>query len=353
MYKKLMFLISLVCLLGLSAGVRAEEVEVGNGETLVIDSAVEIDDFKISGDGVIIVTSTGTFTVNNESTMGDGSGETPRLFVDGGVMYMNDRVNVGKDGASAHIFIVGGGYFEHHGEKVTVPDDSGGEHRIIVRDGIFLAEEVEMIWDRDAALIMGCGSPGTKFETCGIYDNYSSRDPEKWLEEDALECEAGCVGPEIVDLDADCTRVFCLEEPNEAYLPCPEDGATEVPVDVCLTWRKGALMGGHVGDKHYVYWSTSETDVTNDIVGGDSYQQFLPVGLEEFCPVGQVLWTTYYWRVDEKPFQQTTFKGNIWSYTTGCEMVPGDINLDCFVDGLDWAMLADDWMVESFFPDDF
>jgi hypothetical protein len=31
--------------------------------------------------------------------------------------------------------------------------------------------------------------------------------------------------------------------------------------------------------------------------------------------------------------------------------MPADINLDCFVDLKDWAMLADDWGVEVFFPD--
>jgi hypothetical protein len=355
MYKKLMFLISLVCLLGLSVGARAEDVEVGCGETLVIDSAVEIGDFKISCDGVIIVTSTGTFTVNDESTMGDGSGETPRLIIDGGIMYMNDRVNVGKDGANAYIDIIGGGYFEHHGDKMTIPDDSGGDHVLSVLDGQYIAEETELIWDRDAWVVMGC-APGTSLITCKM-DEYNSRDPAKWLEEDALECATGCVAPtvsELFELDGeDCKEVTCQPEPNEAYLPCPADGASSVPTDVSLTWSKGAVMGGHPGDKHYVYWSTDSVCVADGIVGDACYKGFLPVGLEEYVPAGQVLWTTYYWRVDEKPFQGLTYKGDVWSYTTGCEVVPGDINLDCVVDGLDYAMLADDWMVESFFPEDF
>lgn len=348
MCKKLMFLISLVCLLGLSAGARAEELEVGCGETVIIDSAVEIDDFQIECDGKIIVTSTGTFTVNDESTI---RGDDARLIIDGGVMYMNGRINVGKSGYAAYIDIIGGGLLEHHGEKITIPDDSGGDHVLSVLDGVYTAEETEIIYDRTAWAVVGC-APGTKLETCNT-DSYNSRDPEYWLENGALECGDGCVGPFIQDIGDDCKRVICVKEPNEAYLPYPEDGAKQVPVDVCLTWRMGSQMGGHPGDKHYVFFGEDCCDIIVAEIGDPEYKGFKPVGLEEYCPPGLELWTTYCWRVDEKPFGQPTFKGDVWSFTTGCEMVPGDINLDCFVDGQDYAMLADDWMVESFFPEDF
>jgi hypothetical protein len=122
-------------------------------------------------------------------------------------------------------------------------------------------------------------------------------------------------------------------------------------------------MGDHPGDKHYVYWGTDLDCVANGaigVIGDDCYRGFKPVGLEEYCPATDLsvdfdieLWTTYYWRIDEKPFGEPTIRGQVWSYTTGCEMVPSDINLDCVVDALDFAMLADDWMVTSFFPDDF
>jgi hypothetical protein len=352
MYKKLMFLISLVCLLGLSAGARAEELEVGCGETVIIDSAVEISNFKISCDGAIIVTSTGTFTVNNESTMGDGSGETPHLIIDGGVMYMNDRVNVGKDGANAYIDIINGGYFEHHGEKMTIPDDSGGDHVLSVLDGIYDAEETEMIWDRNAWAVVGCAE-GTKLIT-GNTDNYSSRDPVVWLAESALFCDAGCVGPTITDLGDDVKQVTCDVLGPEAWGESPEDGASEICPSVCLTWNPGDGMGGHAGDKHYVFFGECPEACTA-IIGDPEYKGFKPVGLEEYCPDPNELelWHTYCWRVDEKPFGEPTVTGNCWSYTTGCAIMPGDINLDCAVDGLDYAMLADDWGKVAFFPDDF
>ena len=46
-------------------------------------------------------------------------------------------------------------------------------------------------------------------------------------------------------------------------------------------------------------------------------------------------------------------KGDVWSFTVGCDVVPGDINLNCVVDIRDFIMLADNWGVESFSPYDF
>jgi len=74
-------------------------------------------------------------------------------------------------------------------------------------------------------------------------------------------------------------------------------------------------------------------------------------------PIILELWKTYFWRIDELNADGPCgdipdTKGDIWSFTTGCELMPGDINLDCFVNLEDYAMMADDWRVEVFFPDD-
>jgi hypothetical protein len=112
-------------------------------------------------------------------------------------------------------------------------------------------------------------------------------------------------------------------------------------------------MGGHPGDKHYVFFGDDYDAVAAAEIGDPEYKGFKPVGLEEYCPPDLELWTTYCWRIDEKRFGEPTVKGMVWCFTTGCEIMPGDINLDCIVDGRDWAMLADDWAKEAFFPDDF
>ncbi|MHC4338306.1 MAG: hypothetical protein ACYSTG_10255, partial [Planctomycetota bacterium] len=73
-------------------------------------------------------------------------------------------------------------------------------------------------------------------------------------------------------------------------------------------------------------------------------------------PITLQLWQTYYWRVDtiHTPGSPTppVSPGHVWSFTTGCELFPGDINLDCIVNSTDYVMLADDWREEVFFPDD-
>jgi hypothetical protein len=150
-------------------------------------------------------------------------------------------------------------------------------------------------------------------------------------------------------------EMFCFIVPDEAWNPGPADGATQVCPDTCLTWEPGATMGGHVADKHYIFFGECDAACTAEI-GDDEYRGFKAVGQEQYCPLDDVdleLWHTYCWRIDERPFGGAAIPGECWSYTTGCEIVPGDINLDCLVNGLDFAMLGDDWMVISFFPDDF
>jgi hypothetical protein len=358
MYKKLMFLISLVFLLGLSTSARAYELEVDQGETLVISSLVEVADFRI--EGTLIVTATGHLIADGSDDRsdidgGDGDAGAGLVQVDGGIVNVHSRLNIGTD-HKGYIVINDGGLFTQEGfgndwaDGLKFPDNSGGEHRIVINDGTLHTYTIEQKATRDAKVELGCAG------TLIMDYTKSSQDycPTDWQSNNDLYCINNCSGPVFLGSCGDPMQVYCFKEPNEAYDPCPDDGVSAVPVDIVLTWHEGATMGGHPGDKHYVFFSTSEDDVTNDIIGGDSYQGFKPVGLEEFDPAGDLdLWVTYFWRIDEKPFGAPTFKGNIWSFTAGCEMVPGDINLDCFVDGTDFAMLADDWMVESFFPEDF
>jgi hypothetical protein len=148
-------------------------------------------------------------------------------------------------------------------------------------------------------------------------------------------------------------ETYCFIVPPQAYGPSPQDGATKICPDVCLTWVGGQNMGDYPsGDKHYVFFGECPNTCVAEI-GDDEYVGFKLFGSEEYCPPDLELWHTYCWRIDEKPFGQSTVPGDCWSFTTGCEIMPGDISLDCFVNGTDFAMLADDWMVTSFFPDDF
>ncbi len=94
--------------------------------------------------------------------------------------------------------------------------------------------------------------------------------------------------------------------PKSATSPNPNDGASNVPQDVVLSWT-----AGEYADTHKVYFGTSFDDV-NDATGapGQTGTTFDPDGLLEFNK-------TYFWRVDEvnAPPDATVYKGAVWSFT--------------------------------------
>jgi hypothetical protein len=93
-------------------------------------------------------------------------------------------------------------------------------------------------------------------------------------------------------------------------MPNPEDGKTDVPRDVVLSWKPGEFAPSING--HRIYLSENFDDV-NDGIGG------ITVSDNSYGPEQRLeLNTTYYWRVDEvnAPPNNTVFEGDIWSFTT-------------------------------------
>ena len=366
-----MFLISLVFLLGLAVGARAEELEVPWGETLVISDVCEVGSFLV--EGCLIVTATGHLFSNGSdgrSTIdgngGDGEGglEYAQLIINGGQVTVQSRFNIGQD-HDGRLIVNDGGYFSQEccgddwDDGFKFPDDDGGEHFIIVNDGEVHVHKFEAISDRHAKIELGCWGLGGLLTIDECEHGHEREDPFEWEAAGDLYCSSGCFGP-IINYVGDGAEAYCMPgwvPPWCSWWPGPWDGSTGVCLGVCLTWFAGYGMGAHPGDKHYVYFGTSYDAVDDAEIGDPPYRGFKPVGLEEYCPIEDPtlgydikLWTTYYWRVDEKPFGEPTRKCAVWSFTTGCSLVPGDINLDCVVNLIDYAMLADDWRDESFFP---
>ncbi|MHC4166445.1 MAG: LamG-like jellyroll fold domain-containing protein [Planctomycetota bacterium] len=94
--------------------------------------------------------------------------------------------------------------------------------------------------------------------------------------------------------------------PVRSREPHPEPGATDVDVDVTLSWRAGREAA-----EHDVYLSTDEQAVTDGTAGAGtvietSYGTLLDMD------------TTYYWRIDEVNDAETpaTLPGNVWSFST-------------------------------------
>jgi len=99
--------------------------------------------------------------------------------------------------------------------------------------------------------------------------------------------------------------------PMKAQNPDPDHGATDVPRDIALSWTPGEYAG-----THDVYFGTSFEDVNTATIASPEYKgsqsetAYVPDHRLDF---GQ----TYFWRVDEvnAPPDFTIFKGDVWSFT--------------------------------------
>ena len=102
--------------------------------------------------------------------------------------------------------------------------------------------------------------------------------------------------------------------PVFAREPSPDSGATDVSVDVTLTWRPGREAA-----THDVYLNTDEQAVIDgntpiDTVTDTSYSSTLDLA------------STYFWRIDEVNDAETptTWKGDIWNLSTQEYLVVDD-----------------------------
>jgi hypothetical protein len=106
---------------------------------------------------------------------------------------------------------------------------------------------------------------------------------------------------------------------TQATEPNPGDGATDVALNVLLSW-----LPGYDADEHDVYFGTDFDDVNTAVF--DIFNPspvFLNIVSEpNILVTGLALNTTYYWRVDEVhvhiplPESFGIFKGDVWSFTT-------------------------------------
>ncbi|HUT44926.1 MAG TPA: discoidin domain-containing protein [Sedimentisphaerales bacterium] len=103
------------------------------------------------------------------------------------------------------------------------------------------------------------------------------------------------------------SEVQFLYVPVQAREPYPDSGATDVAVDVVLSWR-----AGRQASEHDVYFSTDEQAV---IDGSAPVQTVTGAG---YGPMSLDLGQTYYWRVDEANSAESPamWEGEVWSFTT-------------------------------------
>ncbi len=102
--------------------------------------------------------------------------------------------------------------------------------------------------------------------------------------------------------------------PGQAHDPLPNDEATDVPLDVALSWEPGEFA-----NKHDVYFGINFDDVNDATKASPEYKTTKSIGDESYAPGPLVFGTTYYWRIDEvnaPPQQSKVFTGDVWQFTT-------------------------------------
>jgi hypothetical protein len=117
---------------------------------------------------------------------------------------------------------------------------------------------------------------------------------------------------------------YSLSEVRFFYVPVqaralkPDLEATDVPLDVTLTWIPGRQVASH-----NVYMSTNEQEVIDGTALLDT------VTGAEYGPLSLDYATTYYWRVDEVNDIEdpALVEGDIWSFTTRQYVVIDDFEI--------------------------
>ena len=104
--------------------------------------------------------------------------------------------------------------------------------------------------------------------------------------------------------------------PVRAREPYPDSGATDVDVDVVLSFRAGREAA-----QHDVYLSTDEQAVIDGTAGATTVSQ------TSYAPSPLDLGETYYWKINEVNMAETptTLDGDIWNFTTSEFLIVDDI----------------------------
>jgi len=103
--------------------------------------------------------------------------------------------------------------------------------------------------------------------------------------------------------------------PVRAREPSPDSGATDVDVDVVLSWRAGREAA-----QHDVYLSTDEQVVI------DGTAPVTTVTETSYGPLSLDLDMAYYWKINEVNMAKTptTLEGDLWNFTTPAYLVVDD-----------------------------
>ena len=188
MSKKLNLLTSLVMVLVLAGGALAvETLVVPQGTTHTVTGKEVYNNFEVAG--TLIVEKGGELTAGLGTGKAVIDGLEAKVIVNGGVINLNSRIDVGVDSNAA--IIMNGGLFKigdansiEDAGDVKMPDHEGGTQRIILNGGLLWAHRCEIKFGLtdDAKIIVAGGE--MRFDTLGYGDDPEdpqSYDPNDWL----------------------------------------------------------------------------------------------------------------------------------------------------------------------------
>jgi hypothetical protein len=286
----------------------AEMAVVGNIECHEKDNGDGTANINIDG---------GILNVGEVLYLGKGSGEG-NLNVSGGLVVVGDTLKLNKGAANLTGGEVRAGDLEIDNGVMNI--EPGGT---LILDGNKLGQVVDLV---AAGKLTGCGSPR------GIFAEYGVANPGKTT-----------------------VTSYCSWPPPQAWGPTPPDGATRVRsvvTEVVLEWIEGDYIG--MMGRNSIYFGDNYDDVDDAIIGDPEWKGYQRSGINTYTVGNLPLWETFYWRIDQ--FNSVggnppVTKGQVWRFTTGCELIDGDINMDCLVNFLDFAELASTFGQEEFWPE--
>ncbi len=97
---------------------------------------------------------------------------------------------------------------------------------------------------------------------------------------------------------------------NNACNPQPPDGASDVNINVVLSWTPGPNAASH-----NVYFGTGFNDINNATAASSEYKGNQSLNANSYDPGLLEYGVTYYWRIDEIN-DVNSAKGFVWNFTT-------------------------------------
>jgi len=304
-------------------------------------------------------------------------GGTTDMYMDGDFRIGE---NCGEDEAATVTLNMTGGTVD--ARRVNTNGDASGDDGIIevnLSGGLLIAREEFKVNETDGATtvsitggVLECGdidlnsdgvvdvngpiepNPGAKTEGVIIIDGDKTAKVAGFVSDGALigNGSARGVGYDYDVTNSGKTTVYAQDyDKCVAWGPTPANGATGVVVAKLLEWNPGQYLGAR--GRHGLYLSDDYDEVLAASGTAFPFKAWIlpPAASYDTTSLGLELWKSYYWRIDEIGEAPCPLGvGEVWTFTTGCELIDGDLNLDCVVDFKDYAMETNVMGDEAFFP---